>query len=138
MTVQPYSFSEAHAAQAAASRAQQSAQDFVKDSYRQYAEAERAYREALAKEITELRADGKPVTIVQDLAKGNPHVARLKHARDVADGVREAAQHAIWRATADRRATEQLCQWSMRRELAEGAGYAIEPELKAPIGSARF
>lgn len=134
MTVQPYTFEQARAAQTRASRAQEQAQDFVKNSYRAYADAERAYREALAKKITELRADGQPVTVVQDLAKGDPHVARLKHARDVADGVKEAAQHAIWRATADRRATEQLCAWSMRRELAEGAGYAIEPEPSSVIG----
>lgn len=38
---------------------------------REKAEAEREYRLALAKEILTLRADGIPVSIVTDIAKGN-------------------------------------------------------------------
>jgi hypothetical protein len=40
---------------------------------------------------------------VQDLAKGDKHVADLRFKRDVAEGIREAAVSALWRHTADRR-----------------------------------
>jgi hypothetical protein len=46
------------------------------------AEFERIYREALAKEIMKLRADGVQATLISDLARGN--VAFLKHERDLA------------------------------------------------------
>ncbi len=46
------------------------------------AEFERAYREALAKEIAQLRADGVQATLIPDLARGK--VAYLKFERDLA------------------------------------------------------
>jgi len=61
-----------------------------------YAAAEQAYRIALAKRILEYKADGHPVTIINDLARGDKHVAGLKFERDVAREVlktgRQAAQ----------------------------------------------
>ncbi len=48
------------------------------------AEAERAYRIAKARKLLELRLDGKPVTIVTDLARGDETVADLAFARDCA------------------------------------------------------
>jgi capsule polysaccharide export protein KpsE/RkpR len=45
---------------------------------------ERTYRMELAKEITKLRADGMPATLISDLARGN--VAELKYHRDLAEG----------------------------------------------------
>jgi hypothetical protein len=43
------------------------------------------------------------VTLCGDLARGDSRVAGLKYERDVAEGVREAAGQAVWRATADRK-----------------------------------
>ncbi len=48
------------------------------------AKAERNYRIAKAKKILELRAEGHPVTIVLDLARGDKKVADLAYARDCA------------------------------------------------------
>lgn len=136
MSDRPWTFGEALLRQREATQKQLQAEDFVKSAYRDFAEAERAYREALATAITTLRADGQPVTLCGDLARGDKHVARLKHARDIADGVREAAQHAIWRATADRRAVESFVSWSQKRNLAEGFA-APEPQWSEPIGGRR-
>lgn len=63
---------------------------------REYAEAESEYRTALAVEILRLRNDeGYPVTLVPDLARGNPNVARLKVERDCKESLYKAALEAI-------------------------------------------
>lgn len=112
--VPPYSFGEARAAIERASVAQRNAEDRIREAYRDYGEAERAYRKALAVRITELRAEGTPATACADLARGDKHVADLRYRRDVFEGVREAAKSAVWRHTADRRELEQLVDWSRR------------------------
>jgi hypothetical protein len=48
----------------------------------QKADTEREYRKELAKEITRLRSEGVPATLIPDLARGT--VADLKHQRDLA------------------------------------------------------
>lgn len=63
---------------------------------RDYAEAESTYRSALAKEILRLRdEEGYPVTLVPDLARGNPDVAQLKVERDCAESLYKSALEAI-------------------------------------------
>lgn len=63
---------------------------------RDYAEAESKYRSALAKEILRLRdEEGYPVTLVPDLARGNPDVANLKVERDCAESLYKSALEAI-------------------------------------------
>lgn len=49
------------------------------------AEAERNYRVRKAQEILKLRADKYPVTIIQDVVKGNKEVAELRLKRDIAE-----------------------------------------------------
>lgn len=48
-----------------------------------YAEAEHEYRMALAREIMRLREEKLPVTIINDVARGN--IAGLKYKRDLAE-----------------------------------------------------
>lgn len=122
-----FDFTEARAAINTAKAAQASAEQAVRDAFSTYGNAERAYRKALAIKILELRAEGIPVTICLDLAKGDRRIADLRYARDVAEGVKEAATSAIWRHTADRRELEQLVDWSMRRDLAIDHGQLSEP-----------
>ncbi len=121
-TESPYSWGQARDAINAAKAAQKVAEDNVRDAFRSYGAAERAYRMALAQKILELRAESIPVTICQDLAKGAEKIADLRFRRDIAEGVKDAASSAVWRHTADRRELEQLVDWSMKRELAEGSG----------------
>lgn len=52
--------------------------------------AEKEYRVAKAKKVLELRADGYPVSVVADLAKGDEHVAELAFKRDCAEGLVDA------------------------------------------------
>lgn len=125
----PYSFAQARAAAAAAARAQHASEQFTREAAVKLADAERAYRQALAAKITELRADGVSVTLAADLARGDKHVSDLRHARDVAEGVVEAARQAAWRHQADRRDTHELIRWAHGREVAEGQ--AMQPQWTA-------
>ena len=59
------------------------------------AEAERKYRVALAQQIAVERDKGTPVTIISDVCRGKPEVAKLKFQRDVADVVYKSAMEAI-------------------------------------------
>lgn len=60
-----------------------------------YAQAECDYRTALSKKILEYRADGMPVTIISDICRGLPDIARLRLERDIAQTVYESAKEAI-------------------------------------------
>lgn len=60
-----------------------------------YAQAEHDYRVAMRKKILEERSKGTPVTIISDLCRGDPEVAKLRLERDIALTVYESAQEAI-------------------------------------------
>lgn len=119
MTSAPWDFAQARAAAADASRMQQQAEEFVRDAARGFAMAEEAYRVRLATRITELHADGVAWTVCGDLARGDKDVARLRRERDIAEGVKEAAQHGAWRRAADRRDVQRFAEYSLRRDLME-------------------
>lgn len=58
--------------------------------------AERDYRVAVAKEILILRDKGVPVTIINDLVRGNESIANLKLNRDIADTLYESNMQYIY------------------------------------------
>lgn len=60
-----------------------------------YAQAEHDYRVAMRQKILEERSRGTPVTIISDLCRGDPEVAKLRLERDIALTVYESAQEAI-------------------------------------------
>lgn len=62
---------------------------------RAYADAERIYREALAKKILFERENGTPVTIISDICRGDRDIAKLKCNRDIAQTIYEAAKEAL-------------------------------------------
>lgn len=59
------------------------------------AENERDYRAALARETLRLRAEGVPVTVIGDVARGDPLIADLRCARDCSEAVYRASQESI-------------------------------------------
>lgn len=59
------------------------------------AENERDYRAALAKETLRLRAEGVPVTVIGDIARGNPEIAALRCTRDCSQAVYDASREAV-------------------------------------------
>lgn len=63
---------------------------------RRRAEAESAYRIALATKILQLRADGMPVTITPDLARGDADVAARRLTRDAAEAEYEACRQRVY------------------------------------------
>lgn len=131
----PWTFDQARDKCLEASVAQRSAEQFMRDTAKEYALAEEAYRKALAVQIVHEHNDGVAWTVAPDLARGDEKVAGLRRRRDIAEGVREAAVQAAWRAAADRRDAQRFADWSMRRDIAEGYGDAPEPEPSRPIGA---
>lgn len=59
------------------------------------AQAEHDYRVARAKHTAKLRLDGVQATLIQDLCRGEPSIAKLKFEWDVAIVSYSAAQEAI-------------------------------------------
>ncbi len=119
MSDSPYTFGQAREKVREATRRQEAAEQFRVDVTKDWAEKERAYRIALARRIVEVHAEGAAWTVAPDLARGDRAVADLRYARDVAAGVKDAAESAMWRHTADRRDLGRMVDWSCRRELAE-------------------
>lgn len=132
---QPWDFSTARQNCARAAVAQEQAESAFKDAAKDFALKEEAYRKALAVEIVKAHADGVAWSTAPDLARGDDTVARLRRERDIAEGVKEALSSAQWRHTANRKDTQRFADWSMRRELAEGYGQALEPKYETPIGA---
>lgn len=125
----PYDFSQARAAVTTASQNMKNAEDFTRNAHKDAAGAERAYRVALAERIVALHAEGVAWTVCQDLARGDKAVAELRYKRDVAEGVKEAAQGATWRHTADRRDLTELVNWSKR--VAPDGQYEERPAIRS-------
>lgn len=67
----------------------------IKKRGRELAECERNYRVSLASKILTERADGQPVTIINDICRGDEIVAELKLKRDIADSMYTSVQEAI-------------------------------------------
>lgn len=131
MSALPWDIQQARDALADSSVRQRSAEETLRESVKAYAAAEERYRCALALAIMELRANG-PATIAQDLARGQEKVAKLRYARDMAEGMREAAVQVGWRASADRRDAQALCSWSMKRDLSDDHDGQREPDVAQP------
>ena len=66
-----------------------------KDLIIKSAQAEHDYRVALESQILRLKADGHPVTLIPDLARGDKVVAKLKLERDIAKGISDACRQSI-------------------------------------------
>ncbi len=128
MSKAPWTFAEAAAKCRQAAVAQSHAEDAYLAAARDFAAKEEAYRKALAAEIVKTHADGVAWSTAPDLARGDETVARLRMERDIAEGVREAMEQALWRHVANRKDAQRFADWSQRRELAEGAGLVPEPD----------
>ncbi|WP_427340630.1 hypothetical protein [Caloranaerobacter sp. DY30410] len=59
------------------------------------AEAEQAYRIALAKKMLELKTEGMSVSLINDLARGDKIVAELKMQRDISESLYDACREKI-------------------------------------------
>lgn len=60
-----------------------------------YAQAEMEYKVALSRKIMEEREKGTPVSIISDLCRGDPAIAKLRFERDCAEVVYKSALEAI-------------------------------------------
>ena len=58
-------------------------------------EAEKDYKVALAHKILQLRTENVPVTIINDLARGDERIAELRFKRDLARSLYETAKEGM-------------------------------------------
>lgn len=127
---EPWSFHDARTACRDASVAQAAVERDLVEAYRDFAQAEARYRQALAKEIVRVHAeDGIAWSTAPDIARGEATVAKLRMERDVSEGLKEAITQAAWRRNADRKDAQRFSDWSQRRELAEFHGRDPEGSL---------
>lgn len=59
------------------------------------ADAERKYKIVLRQELLKLRLEKHPVSIIQDLAKGNEEISKLRLERDLAENAYTTCQEAM-------------------------------------------
>lgn len=69
--------------------------DRMRDAGMQLARNEAEYRKALAKFIALRRADGVPVTIIGDLARGDDDIALLRMQRDMSQVLYDVSREKI-------------------------------------------
>ena len=62
---------------------------------KEYADAYKNYRVAVAKQLLILREEGMPVTIAYDVARGNEQVAELKRQEIITESLYKSCQEAI-------------------------------------------
>src|SRR4051794_17860044 len=103
MSPGPWGFDVAQAKSEDAAREQERLEEEVRDAFREHARAERLYDVALARRILELKSGGMASTVCERLAKGDETIADLRERRNIADGLKETAKLAAWRANANRR-----------------------------------
>lgn len=118
----PWDFDEAVAASENGGRAQNDATEDTKTAYREYAQADKLFRVALARKMFDLRKEGHAITACETLARGDEEIAGLKEDATIKEGLKEAAKQAAWKTHSDRKDTEALIQWARQRDLAEGFG----------------
>lgn len=123
----PWEIRDARDVLAEASRQQEDHQDVIRDAVKAAARTDQLYRVALARRIAELREAGNAATLCEKLARGDEEIAELAREAAIAEGNREIAIQEGWRLHANRKDSQQLSDWSMRRDLAVDRGEVPEP-----------
>ena len=113
MSINVWDFNACRNAAKNADLAQRDGEAAFQEANEVFAWAVAAYRVELAKETLKLRADGMPATLVPDLAKGNERISSLRLERDIAKGLLDAANHAMWRHNATRRDVQRFVDYSL-------------------------
>ena len=81
-----------------------------------YAEAKRKYNIAYATEVTKLRIEGTPITVIKDLVKGDKFVADIGYKMDIAEGILKACKESMADIRAALDSYRSLLTW-LRAEL---------------------
>lgn len=82
--------------------------------HKSFADAELEYRRELALVIAEIYSSLGKVSLVDDLARGNPKVAQLRHFRDLQAGQVAVAKERLKQLDGERASLRQLIEWSQK------------------------
>lgn len=133
----PWEITAARDVLAQASRDQSEQQDIIRDAVKAAARARHLHRVAVARRIAELRTAGAAAALCSKLAQGDEAVNLLELEADEAVGDEVIAVQEGWRLNANRKDSQALAEWSMRRDLAEGYGQVPEPRHFDDVTPAR-
>lgn len=123
----PWEIQDAREVLAQASRDQADHQEAIREAVKAAARADHLHRVALAQKIAELREAGKAAALCSKLAQGDEQVSQLGYEAAIAEGDREIAVQEGWRLHANRKDSQELADWSKRRDLAVDHGQVPEP-----------
>lgn len=124
----PWEIRDARDVLAEASTQQHDHQETIKEAVKAAARADQLYRVAVAQKIAELRESGTAATLCEKLARGDERIAGLAYDAAVAEGDREIAIQEGWRLHANRKDSQELADWSKRRDLATDYGQDPVPQ----------
>ena len=108
----PLDFQQARVQLHTVARQLRDAEQFHREQIQRHADAEAAYRSALAQAYTRHRADGKGAGEADVLAKGD--CASLSRERDIAAGMVRAALESLENRRGDRASLHRLVEWSQK------------------------
>lgn len=123
----PWEIETAREVLAEASRQQHAHQEKIKDAVRDAARSDQLYRVALARRMAELRESGMAASLCKELARGDEAIALLAYEAAITEGNREIAVQEGWRLHANRKDSQELADWSKRRDLAIDYGDTPAP-----------
>lgn len=112
MNPQPLDFHDAQQRLRQIAQQLRDAEAFHREWVENHADAESAYRKALAQAYTRHRADGKGAGEAEVLSKGD--CADLSRARDIAAGMVRAALESLENRRGDRASLHRLVEWSAK------------------------
>lgn len=124
----PWEIRDARDVLGEASTQQHNHQDVIKEAVKAAARADQLYRVALAHKIAELREGGTAITLCEKLARGDERIAALAYDAAVAEGDKEIAYQEGWRLHANRKDSQELADWSKRKDLATDYGQDPVPQ----------
>ncbi len=115
---------------------------------REYAKAYRDYRVLLAQELLKLKADGMPVTIAYDIARGTEEVAKAKEQETISESLYNSCQEAINTYKLQIKILQEqinkgVCKWRlvMKKNISVGdiiGDYVILEELERKNSQHRY
>jgi hypothetical protein len=125
----PWEIDAAREVLAEASRQQHDHQDAIRDAVKAAARADQLYRVALAAEIARQREAGAAATLAKDLARGDERIAMFAYEAAITEGNKEIAIQEGWRLHANRKDSQELADWSKRKDLATDYGQIPAPAM---------
>lgn len=112
----PLDMDDARRASHLAAQDRRQAVEDLAEQVKKAAESEKTYRRELAKKLVELRDQGRPVTLIKDLAKGDSRISELAKERDIDKEMIRVEHERLEGLSGERAMLRQLVEMSARSQ----------------------